>query len=86
MGRSKTFISTLATNGQVVIPKELREAMGLKGGDTVVFLAEEEKAGFLKVSVRRPAPLFASMVGALKHLAGRPYREILYQLDGEEPR
>ncbi len=86
MVRSKTYVSTLATNGQVVIPKELREAMGLKGGDTVVFLAEEEKTGFLKISVRRPAPSFASMVGALKHLAGRPYQEILHQLDSEEPR
>lgn len=86
MGKSKTFVSTLATNGQVVIPKELREAMGLKRGDTVVFLAEEEKTGFLKVSVRRPAPSFASMVGVLKHLSGMPYREILHQLNGEEPR
>lgn len=34
---------TVGTKGQIVIPKEARELFGIKPGDTLLFLADEEK-------------------------------------------
>ncbi len=84
MGVPKQYPSKIAANGQVVIPKELRETLGLKGGDTVLFYAEEQQAGIFKVVLRKPTLSFKAMVGAFKELEGRPWREILKQIDDEE--
>jgi len=82
----KAYASKLASNGQIVIPKELRDTLHLKGGDTVVFLAEEEDSGACQITLRKRTVSYRPAVGALHHLAGRDYRKILAALDGEEPK
>ena len=80
----RKFTSKVAANGQVVVPKELRDLLSLKGGDSIVFFAEETDSGLLKIVIRKPAPSFAKMVGIFSHLKGRPLKEILKKIDSEE--
>ena len=42
-------IGSVTTKGQVTIPKEIREALGLKEGDRVVFMIEGERVVIRKV-------------------------------------
>ena len=85
MQSQKAYVSKLASNGQVVIPKELRETLRLKGGDTVIFLAQEDKGGSVKITLQKRTVPYRSAVGALRHLANKDYRQILRALDNEEP-
>ena len=43
-------IGSVTTKGQVTIPKEIREALGLMEGDKVVFILEGERVVVRKVS------------------------------------
>lgn len=43
-------MGSITTKGQVTIPKEIREALGLREGDRVIFLIEGEKVVIRKVS------------------------------------
>lgn len=43
-------VSSITTKGQVTIPKEIREALGLREGDKVVFIIEGDRAMIRKVS------------------------------------
>lgn len=55
-------ISRLAANNQAVIPQEIRDALGLKEGDTILFSVEDGRA------VIRKAP--AADTGYLRALEG----------------
>lgn len=46
------FTATLTTKGQLTVPKAVRDALGLREGDQVVFLLEEERAYLYPVHVR----------------------------------
>jgi AbrB family looped-hinge helix DNA binding protein len=80
----KNFTSKVASNGQVVVPLELRVLLSLKGGDSIVFLAEQDESGLIKVMLRKPNPSFKNMVGSLKSLSGRPVKNILKEIDDED--
>jgi AbrB family looped-hinge helix DNA binding protein len=84
MSAVRAYKSKIAANGQVVLPKELRDALGLKSGDTIMFCAEKKESGLLTVVLRKPSLLFSAMVGTCKKLQGRPLEEILRELDKEE--
>ena len=43
-------VGSVTTKGQVTIPKEIREALGLREGDRVLFILEGERAVIRKVS------------------------------------
>jgi len=43
-------VGSITTKGQVTIPKEIREALGLREGDRIVFAVEGERAFIRKVS------------------------------------
>lgn len=68
---------TVTTKGQVTIPKNIREKLGLVPGDKVIF---EEDKNAVKV---RPAPDFFSFRGALK--GRKPYNKRKdYRMVGED--
>jgi antitoxin PrlF len=59
----KTYAGTVTSKGQVTVPKAIRERLGLKQGDRIEFVAEEERT-----VVRRARPAvnpFSNYVGAL---------------------
>jgi len=43
-------IGSVTTKGQITIPKEVREALGLMEGDKVIFILEGERVVVRKVS------------------------------------
>jgi len=43
-------VGSVTTKGQVTIPKDIREALGLRAGDRVIFIIEGERAVIRKVS------------------------------------
>ena len=59
--------STLTSKGQVTIPKEVRERLGLREGDRLVFRFDDE--GNLLVRPEARSPL-GRLPGLLHHLAG----------------
>lgn len=66
----------LTSKGQVTLPKQVREALGLKTGDSVVFRVEEDRA------VLARTPDFLELAGAVavpEGKRGTPWREIRAQ-------
>ncbi len=44
----------MGTKGQVVIPKELRKALGLKPGDEITFWREQDHVSLRRARPQRP--------------------------------
>jgi AbrB family looped-hinge helix DNA binding protein len=84
MATPRKFTSKVAANGQVVVPKELRDLLSLKGGDSIVFLAEETGTGMIRIEIKKPTQSFKNMVGILSDLKGRSTETILRELDDED--
>ncbi len=57
--------STLTSKGQITVPKEVRERLGLQEGDLLAFRFDE--SGRLVVEPRREDPL-SGFAGLLRHL------------------
>jgi len=74
MGKSK-----ITTKGQVTIPKDVRERLGLRPGDEIEFV--EDRAGF-RVQKRVLASPFKKYRGYLKELAGRDPDDLVEQMRG----
>ena len=85
MSVKKSYKSKLAVNGQVVIPKELRDALGLHPGDVITIQSEEVDGQVIKIVIQRPRVTFSSLVGLLP-VADREatYNKDLQKLDDEE--
>lgn len=56
-----TYQTTLTRKGQLTIPKELREALGLEPGRRVIL--EREKGDRVKIT---PAPSLRSLAGSFR--------------------
>ncbi len=52
-------VGSITTKGQITIPKEIREALGLREGDRVVFILEGERAVIRKVSDRKMSEILS---------------------------
>ena len=50
--------------GQIVIPKEARDLFGIKPGDTILILGDEDKGGIALVKV-------GGVIGAVENILGR---------------
>jgi len=60
--------STLTAKGQVTIPKEVRERLGLKEGDRLVFRFDDQGNLLVRPATRNP---LGRLPGLLQHLAGK---------------
>lgn len=63
----------ITSKGQITIPKEIREALGAKEGDSLVFEVEN---GGAKVSVEREPVSFADYEGAWREGEGMTAKEV----------
>ena len=71
----------VTSKGQITLPKEIRERLGVHPGENVGF---EEKGGLLiirKVVAKSP---FDKWVGKLKHLEGRRSDELVREARGHD--
>jgi len=71
----------LTDRGQITIPKQVRDALGLRGGDEVEFVADAA-GGYRMRKVLRTNP-FAKYRGHLTGLSGRPPDELVDDLRGD---
>jgi AbrB family looped-hinge helix DNA binding protein len=69
----------VTTKGQVTVPKEVRDRLGIRPGDEIEF--SEEGRGYL-VRKRIAASPFRKYRGYLKHLAGRDPDDVIEQMRG----
>lgn len=82
--------STVTTKGQVTIPKEVRDLLGIKPGSAVAFEVAEDgrvvlvlsKVGRRGPATRRPPSRFAKLRGRAS--AGMTTEEIMALTRGEE--
>lgn len=59
--------STLTSKGQITIPKEIRDRLGVHEGDRIVFQFDEQGRLILQPEVRDP---LEGLIGLLRHRAG----------------
>lgn len=50
---SQISVGSVTSKGQVTIPKEIRQALGIKEGDKVIFLVQGKQAVIKKVPAER---------------------------------
>jgi AbrB family looped-hinge helix DNA binding protein len=60
----------LSDDGRITIPREIRERLGLRAGDTVD-LIEEADGLHLHIRAAQPTSRFQAWRGYLRHLQGR---------------
>ncbi len=58
--------STLTSKGQITIPKDVRDRLGLREGDRIVFQFDEQGRVILQPGERDP---LGNLVGLLRHRA-----------------
>jgi len=72
-------VSRMTEKGQITIPKELRESLGLRPGDQVEFRALKNG---LEVRKQINPGRFAQYKGHLGHLKGKTSKELLEEMRG----
>jgi antitoxin PrlF len=61
----KSFTSVVTSKGQITVPQEIRERLGLKKGDRVEFVAEKNRTVVRRaVTNENPFAKYAGMLGA----------------------
>ncbi len=77
----KEVVATMTSKGQVTVPAAVRKRLGLKTGDTVVFVLGEEG----EVALRVPHyPDVAAVLGAAGRLPEPRTREEIERIVAEE--
>jgi antitoxin PrlF len=70
----------LTGKGQVTIPKEVRDRLGLRPGDEIVFVEDHES---VRLEKRLRLSPFAKYRGYLKDLAGQDPDRLVERMRGE---
>ncbi|MBM3932842.1 MAG: AbrB/MazE/SpoVT family DNA-binding domain-containing protein [SAR202 cluster bacterium] len=73
-------MAKVTSKGQVTIPKDVRERLGIEPGDEIEFV---ESDGEIKVAKHFTGSPFDKFVGYLKHLKGRTTDELIEEMRGE---
>lgn len=88
MGNKKLYRSKIAANGQLVLPKELRESLGLSGGEILIIQAEDKGNGNIEVTLQRPRTAYRAIIGLLSQDGSKTFHEDwaadLKRIDDEE--
>ena len=71
--------TTVTTKGQVTIPKGVRDELGLRPGDKIVFVKDAK--GF-RLQKRVKGNPFSKWKGFLKHLEGQDVDEMIEEMRG----
>jgi antitoxin PrlF len=71
----------VTSKGQVTIPKDIRERLGVHAGEDIGF---EEREGLFVVSKVVTKSPFDKWVGKLKHLKGRRSDELVKEARGHD--
>jgi len=71
----------VTSKGQVTIPKEVREKLGVHAGEDIGF---EEREGLFVVSKVVTTSPFDKWVGKLKHLKGRRSDDLIKEARGHD--
>ena len=71
--------SRITSKGQITIPKEVREKLGLRQGDNLIFL--ETSAGYVINKEVTESP-FDKYVGKLEHLRGKEPDTLVEEMRG----
>ncbi len=74
------LVSRMTEKGQITIPKELRENMGLRPGDQVEFRAIKKG---LEVRKQANPGRFARYKGFLGNLKGKTSKDLLEEMRGQ---
>lgn len=69
-----TSVSRMTSQGQVTIPRELREQLGLEPGDEVQFTSTPDGIRLQKIAHKS---VFARYRGSLPHLRGQDAVELI---------
>jgi AbrB family looped-hinge helix DNA binding protein len=70
----------VTSKGQVTVPKEVRERLGLRPGDELEFIEEN---GVYRLRKRVDPGVFKKYRGYLKELAGRDSDELVREMRGQ---
>jgi len=79
MGKRDVATAKLTAKGQITIPRDVRERLGLRPGDEIEFV--EDRQG-VRLRKRVPVSPFKKYRGNLKPLAGCDPDELLDQMRG----
>ncbi len=72
-------LAKITSKGQVTIPKDVRERLGLRPGDQIAFT--EDQGGW-RIRKETQDPPFDKWRGYLKHLRGRRTDDIIEEMRG----
>jgi len=75
------IIAKVTSKGQVTIPKEVREKLGVRPGEAVGF---EEKNGVLVITKAVKKSPFDKWVGKLTHLKGKRSDDLVREARGHD--
>jgi AbrB family looped-hinge helix DNA binding protein len=75
-------MTTMTSKGQVTVPKRLRDALGLKPGNEVVFEYQGNGQATIRRAGKPPKSRFAKLLGSAK--GGMTTDEILALTRGED--
>ena len=72
-------MAKVTSKGQITIPKDVRERLGLRPGDQIAFTEDEDGWRIRKEVVESP---FEKWRGYLTHLKGRDVDELVEEMRG----
>jgi len=77
------IIAKVTSKGQITIPKEVREKLGVHPGEDVGF---EEKGDMILIRKALTKSPFDPWVGQLKHLKGKRSDDVVREIRGHDNR